>query len=151
MNTTITTEYRGVNLIYVESDNSWTCEQFTKAASSLAEAKRRLDAKLDKEEKVPFQRFKAYIKPHFGDSYELADVTSITDDGKSVWVCHKGNRSKMLANSWNSGKINIYEDSDENRKLVEEYALAESGRKKCQQKKEEIALKMKLVDISKIK
>jgi len=127
----ITTTYRGVEVAYIEHQDVWTCDLFTKPAQDLRTAKERIDKKLDTEKKTPFNRFKAFVKAfQYGDgSWPLVDVTSITDDGTEAW-CTLGSERRKIGGSYGGKPAQIFPDTSENSALVEsihanEKAIAE--------------------------
>lgn len=118
----IKTTHRDIEITYNEHRNRWACELFSKDAESLADARERIDKKLDAEKKKPFQRFKAFVKSFGygkGGSWPLVEVTSITDDGKQAWVSLGSERQKTGSNYGNN-PLGLYLHSAENAALVAE-------------------------------
>lgn len=122
MSTTITHTHRDVVITYNEDSNTWDCEHFSRPAESLAKAKERIDAKLDKEEKEPFKEFTALTQRFacFG-GWSTITVTSILDGGNEAWATCEGERKKIGIKWYPLSKI-LFLDNDHNRVLLQQMA-----------------------------
>ncbi len=116
MSEKIEVTYRGQAITYNEQFNKWDCELFSKPADSLESAKKRIDDKLDKEKKEPFQRFDVYTTEYKlaeAGRYAVATVTGLTDDGQEAWVSNGKERRKVTLKY-----SQIFDATPENTNLV---------------------------------
>lgn len=128
----ITTTYRNIEITYSEHMDNWNCELFSKPANDLRSAKERIDKKLDAEKKTPFTKFKAYVPSlgyqHNARSWPLVEVTSITEDGREVWISREGKREKTGKNYSGDQSPTVYPETPENTAIVEEIHRLEKQR-----------------------
>jgi hypothetical protein len=111
--------YRDSEITYNENSNTWNAECFSKPADTLANAKTRIDAKLDKEKRVPFNRFEAFVKRLNYDSgtWPLVTITSVTDDGKQAWAAIGKEREK-IGSHYGPEPLKVFPNTPENAELV---------------------------------
>lgn len=121
------TEYQGIEINYVEGDNTWRFELRgrDRSAESLAKAKEAID-KQPKEKRTEFPRFDCYKQQRYEDSgYEIVTVTSIAEKGyggEQFWISNGKDRSKEQMHS-------LFPVNEQNTALVEQIKEKEKERK----------------------
>lgn len=133
MSDAIKTEYRGVEIVYLEDPNRWrfTANGRERSAESLVKAREAIDRALDdvkaKKEK-PWEPFDAIFNAstyNGSADYLKVKVTSVAEErsysGPQVWISNNGKRSKEALSR-------LFKDCPENEALIAEMVRLQAER-----------------------